>query len=261
MSCGGWSRRILKARAQPNNPQNETVSGSGQEPGTPNEFTIDHTPTPPADLRPDSAAVPSPSRPIFEGSGTLIGPYKLLQLIGEGGMGAVYMAEQERPVRRRVALKIIKPGMDSAQVIARFEAERQALAMMDHQSIARVLDAGTTDSGRPYFVMELVHGVPITQYCDDAQLDLSERLELFVPVCNAIQHAHQKGIIHRDIKPSNVLVTLYDGKPVPKVIDFGIAKATDKQLTERTMFTEYGSIVGTLEYMSPEQAVDGRAGG
>jgi len=144
--------------------------------------------------------------------------------------------------------------MDSAQVIARFEAERQALAMMDHQCIARVLDAGATDTGRPYFVMELVHGVPITQYCDEAELTPTERLELFILVCQAIQHAHQKGIIHRDIKPSNVLVTLYDGKPVPKVIDFGIAKATDQRLTERTMFTEFGSIVGTLEYMSPEQA-------
>ncbi len=157
-------------------------------------------------------------------------------------------------MRRRVALKIIKPGMDSKQVIARFEAERQALALMDHQNIARVLDAGTTETGRPYFVMELVHGVPITKYCDDAQLTPRERLDLFVPVCRAIQHAHQKGIIHRDIKPSNVLVTLYDGKPVPKVIDFGVAKATDQRLTERTMFTQYGSIVGTLEYMSPEQA-------
>ena len=139
-------------------------------------------------------------------------------------------------------------------MIARFEAERQALALMDHQNIARVLDAGTTETGRPYFVMELVHGVPITKYCDDAQLNPRERLELFVPVCQAIQHAHQKGIIHRDIKPSNVLVTLYDGKPVAKVIDFGVAKATDQRLTERTMFTQYGSIVGTLEYMSPEQA-------
>ena len=169
-------------------------------------------------------------------------------------MGVVYMAEQDKPVRRKVALKIIKPGMDSSQVIARFEAERQALAMMDHQNIARVLDAGTTDSGRPYFVMELVHGVPITKYCDDTHLTPRERLELFVPVCQAIQHAHQKGIIHRDIKPSNVLVTLYDGKPVPKVIDFGVAKAIDQRLTERTMFTQYGSVVGTLEYMSPEQA-------
>ena len=169
-------------------------------------------------------------------------------------MGAVYMAEQEQPVRRRVALKIIKPGMDSEQVIARFEAERQALALMDHQNIARVLDAGTTDTGRPYFVMELVHGVSITEYCDRDQLTTSERLELFIPVCQAIQHAHQNGIIHRDIKPSNVLVTLYDGKPVAKVIDFGVAKAIEQRLTERTMFTHYGSIVGTLEYMSPEQA-------
>jgi WD40 repeat protein/serine/threonine protein kinase len=192
--------------------------------------------------------------PIVEGPGTRIGPYKLLQLIGEGGMGAVYMAEQEQPVRRRVALKIILPGMDSAQVIARFEAERQALALMDHINIARVLDAGTTETGRPYFVMELVHGVPITDYCDENHLTPRERLELFVPVCQAIQHAHQKGIIHRDIKPSNVLVTLYDGKPVPKVIDFGVAKAIEQRLTERTMFTQYGTIVGTFEYMSPEQA-------
>jgi WD40 repeat protein/serine/threonine protein kinase len=182
------------------------------------------------------------------------GPYKLLQLIGEGGMGAVYMAEQLEPVRRRVALKIIKPGMDSRQVIARFEAERQALAMMDHQNIARVLDAGTTASDRPYFVMELVHGVPITQYCDDTHLTPRQRLELFVPVCQAIQHAHQKGIIHRDIKPSNVLVTMYDDKPVAKVIDFGVAKAIEQRLTERTMFTQFGAMVGTFEYMSPEQA-------
>jgi serine/threonine protein kinase/WD40 repeat protein len=189
-----------------------------------------------------------------EGPGTRIGPYKLLQQIGEGGMGVVYMAEQEQPVRRRVALKVIKPGMDSAQVIARFQAERQALAMMDHQNIARVFDAGTTDAGRPYFVMELVHGVPITKYCDDAKLTPRERLDLFVPVCRAIQHAHQKGILHRDIKPSNVLVCLYDGKPVAKVIDFGVAKAMEQSLTERTMFTQFGQVIGTLEYMSPEQA-------
>ncbi len=194
------------------------------------------------------------SRPPGEGPGSRIGPYKLLQEIGEGGMGVVYMAEQEHPVRRRVALKIIKPGMDSGQVIARFEAERQALAMMDHLNIARVLDAGTTEGGRPYFVMELVHGVPITRYCDENRLTPRERLELFVPVCQALQHAHQKGIIHRDIKPSNVLVTMYDGKPVAKVIDFGVAKATEQRLTERTMFTNYGTIVGTLEYMPPEQA-------
>jgi serine/threonine protein kinase/WD40 repeat protein len=204
-----------------------------------------------AAIRPPAALAPPK---LIEGPGIQIGPYKLLQQIGEGGMGVVYMAEQETPVRRRVALKIIKPGMDSEQVIARFEAERQALAMMDHQNIARVLDAGTSDSGRPFFVMELVHGVPISKYCDDAQLTPRERLELFIPVCQAIQHAHQKGIIHRDIKPSNVLVTMYDGKPVAKVIDFGIAKAIDQRLTERTMFTQFGSLVGTLEYMSPEQA-------
>ncbi len=166
----------------------------------------------------------------------------------------MFMAEQTQPVRRKVALKVVKPGMDSRQIIARFEAERQALAMMDHVNIARVLDAGATESGRPYFVMELVHGVPITKYCDDNHLTPRERLELFVPVCQAIQHAHQKGIIHRDIKPSNVMITLYDGQPVPKVIDFGVAKATEQRLTERTMFTQYGAMVGTLEYMSPEQA-------
>ncbi len=191
---------------------------------------------------------------LSEGPGTRIGPYKLLQQIGEGGMGVVYMAEQERPVRRKVALKVIKPGMDSRQVIARFEAERQALALMDHVNIARVLDAGTTPEGRPYFVMELVHGVPITQYCDENHLTPRQRLELFIPVCQAIQHAHQKGVIHRDVKPSNVLVTFYDGRPAPKVIDFGVAKATEQKLTERTLFTQYGTLVGTLEYMSPEQA-------
>src|SRR5258707_12845813 len=191
---------------------------------------------------------------IAEKPGTVIGPYKLLQQIGEGGMGTVFMAEQTKPVQRKVAIKVIKAGMDSRQVIARFEAERQALAIMDHVNIARVLDAGATESGRPYFVMELVHGVPITNYCDDNHFSPRERLELFVPVCQAIQHAHQKGIIHRDIKPSNVMVTLYDGKPVPKVIDFGVAKATEQRLTERTLFTQYGTIVGTLEYMAPEQA-------
>jgi serine/threonine protein kinase len=198
---------------------------------------------------------------LTEGPGTRVGPYKLLQQIGEGGMGIVYMAEQQEPVRRKVALKIIKPGMDSAQVIARFEAERQALALMDHQNIARVLDAGAipgepgcVSAGRPYFVMELVHGVPITRYCDDNRLTPQERLELFIPVCQAIQHAHQKGIIHRDIKPSNVMMCLYDGQPVPKVIDFGVAKAIEQRLTERTLFAQYGTIVGTWEYMAPEQA-------
>jgi WD40 repeat protein/serine/threonine protein kinase len=191
---------------------------------------------------------------ISEGPGQRIGHYKLLQAIGEGGMGIVFMAEQEAPVRRKVALKIIKPGMDSRQVIARFEAERQALAMMDHQNIARVLDADMTETGQPYFVMELVHGVPITEFCDNNHLTPRERLELFVPVCRAIHHAHQKGIIHRDIKPSNILVTLYDDKPVPKVIDFGVAKAVEQKLTERTLFTQFGGMVGTFEYMSPEQA-------
>jgi serine/threonine protein kinase/Flp pilus assembly protein TadD len=191
---------------------------------------------------------------VSERPSTVIGPYKLLQRIGEGGMGVVWMAEQEQPVRRKIALKIIKPGLDSHQVSARFAAERQALALMDHHNIAKVLDAGTTESGRPFFVMELIHGVPITKYCDDNQLTPRERLELFVPVCQAIQHAHQKGIIHRDIKPSNVLVTLYDGKAVPKVIDFGVAKAIEQRLTEQTLFTQYGTIIGTFEYMSPEQA-------
>ncbi|MCO6045111.1 tetratricopeptide repeat protein [Aeoliella sp. ICT_H6.2] len=192
--------------------------------------------------------------PISERPGDTIGPYKLLQQIGEGGMGAVYMAEQTEPIERRVALKIIKPGMDTRQVIARFEAERQALAMMDHPNIARVLDAGVTDTGRPYFVMELVKGMPITEYCDLHHLTPRERLELFVPVCQAIQHAHQKGIIHRDIKPSNVLVAHYDDQPIPKIIDFGVAKAIDHRLTEKTLFTEFGQVLGTIEYMSPEQA-------
>ncbi len=189
-----------------------------------------------------------------EGVGSRIGPYKLLQEIGQGGMGVVFMAEQQEPVRRLVAVKVIKAGMDSAQVIARFEAERQALALMDHPNIAKVLDANKTPSGRPYFVMELVKGIPFTRYCDEQRLSPKQRLELFVPVCQAIQHAHQKGIIHRDIKPSNVLIAAYDGKPVPKVIDFGVAKATGGKLTERTLVTGFGSLVGTLEYMSPEQA-------
>ena len=239
------------------------------------------------------AAVPSPlvgegqgqgvgatvDDPITERPGTVIGPYKLLQQIGEGGMGTVFMAEQTHPVQRKVALKIIKPGMDTRQVIARFEAERQALALMDHPNIAKVLDAGSTGeaeprpsgsgdtpsaqaqplpygrgSGRPYFVMELVKGIPITKYCDEHRLTPRQRLELFVPVCQAVQHAHQKGIIHRDLKPSNVMVCLYDGKPVPKVIDFGVAKAAGPKLTEATLFTEFGQVVGTFEYMSPEQA-------
>jgi len=191
---------------------------------------------------------------IAEQPGTVIGPYKLLEQIGEGGFGIVYMADQQAPVRRRVALKIIKPGMDTRQVLARFKAELQALSLMDHPNIARVLDAGATDSGRPYFVMELIRGVPITDYCDRNNLPVHERLDLFVQVCHAVQHAHQKGVIHRDIKPSNVLITLNDGRPVPKVIDFGVAKALNQQLTQETLFTRFAEMIGTPLYMSPEQA-------
>jgi non-specific serine/threonine protein kinase/serine/threonine-protein kinase len=246
----------------------------------------------PLDVPPPALAV-TPGSQSSEEPGTMIGPYKLLEQIGEGGMGTVFMAAQSHPVQRKVALKIIKPGMDSRQVIGRFEAERQALALMDHPNIAKVLDAGAieaappppspingegeksalqrekgedhadlatrhsplaTASGRPYFVMELVKGVPITKYCDEHHLTPKQRLELFLPVCQAVQHAHQKGIIHRDLKPSNVLVAEYDDKPVPKIIDFGVAKATGPKLTERTMHTDFGQVIGTLEYMSPEQA-------
>ncbi len=195
-----------------------------------------------------------PDQPPSEGPGTVIGRYKLLQHIGDGGFGSVYMAEQTEPVVRDVALKIIKLGMDTKQVVARFEAERQALAMMEHPNIAKVLDGGATETGRPYFVMELVRGISITEYCDQNKLKTRERLELFIEVCQAIQHAHQKGVIHRDLKPSNVLVTLHDGRPVPKVIDFGIAKAMHGRLTEKTLFTEFRQFIGTPAYMSPEQA-------
>jgi serine/threonine protein kinase len=214
-----------------------------------------------AHAEPDDLLDPQQSRnvtadyaPITERPGTRIGPYRLMEQIGEGGFGLVFVAEQQEPVRRKVALKVIRPGMDTKQVIARFEAERQALALMDHPNIARVLDAGATESGRPYFVMELVRGIPITEYCDRNQHTPRERLELFVTVCNAIQHAHQKGIIHRDVKPSNVLVTSHDGKPVAKVIDFGVAKATHQHLTERTIYTQFAQMIGTPLYMSPEQA-------
>jgi eukaryotic-like serine/threonine-protein kinase len=195
------------------------------------------------------------SLPLTEKPGDKIGHYKLLEQIGEGGCGVVYLAEQTDPIRRRVAFKVIKLGMDTKQVIARFEAERQALALMDHPNIAKVLDAGATETGRPFFVMELVKGVRITDYCDRNNLSTAERLGLFIQVCHAIQHAHQKGIIHRDIKPSNVLVTLHDGVPVPKVIDFGIAKATtDQRLTDKTVYTAVEQFIGTPAYMSPEQA-------
>ncbi len=196
----------------------------------------------------------APEQLIGEGPGTVIGRYKLLQEIGQGGFGVVFMAEQLEPVQRKVALKIIKAGMDTREVIARFEAERQALALMDHPNIARVLDAGATESGRPYFVMELVKGIRITDYCDQNDLPTEDRLKLFMQVCHAVQHAHQKGIIHRDLKPSNVMVTLHDGEAVPKVIDFGIAKATGQRLTDKTLFTRYEQMIGTPAYMSPEQA-------
>ena len=192
-------------------------------------------------------------RPIAERPGTVIGPYKLMEQIGEGGFGLVFVAEQQHPIRRKVALKIIKPGMDTRDVIARFEAERQALALMDHANIARVFDAGTTDSGRPYFVMELVKGFPIVDYCDSRQLTTRDRLELFLSVCQAVQHAHSKGIIHRDLKPSNILVAPHDGVPVVKVIDFGVAKAIGQQLTDKTIYTRFAQMIGTPLYMSPEQ--------
>jgi serine/threonine protein kinase len=189
-----------------------------------------------------------------EGPGAQIGPYKLVSILGEGGYGIVYLADQHEPVRRRVALKVIKPGMDSRQVIARFEAERQALALLDHPNVAHVHEAGTTAGGRPYFAMEYVKGVSIVEHCDRHRLSINDRLELFLQVCDAVQHAHQKGIIHRDLKPSNILVSFENERAVPKVIDFGIAKAISQPLTDRTLYTERGQLVGTLEYMSPEQA-------
>jgi serine/threonine protein kinase/tetratricopeptide (TPR) repeat protein len=196
----------------------------------------------------------TPDEPVSEHPGTVIGPYKLLEQIGEGGFGVVFMAEQQQPIRRKVALKIVKPGMDTRQVVTRFEAERQALALMDHPNIAHILDGGQTASGRPYFVMELVRGIPITEFCDQRRLSVRQRLELFQSVCQAVQHAHHKGIIHRDLKPSNILVTLHDDKAVVKVIDFGIAKAVGQQLTDKTLFTNFAQMIGTPLYMSPEQA-------
>ncbi|MBL8861166.1 MAG: serine/threonine protein kinase [Planctomycetes bacterium] len=229
--------------------------------GTPQGATLPRSPV----FVPTAASLPRESRPpphmsespiegLREGPGTRIGPYRILEQIGEGGFGVVFLAEQREPVVRQVALKIIKAGMDTRQFVARFEAERQALALMDHPHIARVIDGGATETGRPYFVMELVKGAPIAEYCDEHNLTIAERLELFGQVCDAVQHAHQKGIIHRDLKPSNLLVTEQDGKPVVKVIDFGIAKATSARLTDKTIFTEQQQVVGTLQYMSPEQA-------
>src|SRR5581483_7362836 len=189
--------------------------------------------------------------------GMVIGPYSLTQAIGEGGMGEVWLAEQKQPVRRRVAIKLVKAGMDTREIIARFDSERQALALMDHPSIAKVFDAGATPQGRPYFVMEYVAGLPITEYCDRHKLTVRERLELFIRVCEGVQHAHQKAIIHRDLKPSNILITELDGKAAPRIIDFGVAKATSQRLSMETMLTRLGSMIGTPGYMSPEQADSG----
>ena len=208
----------------------------------------------------DTATTVTRQGRIGPSEGILIGPYRTLERLGEGGMGEVWLAEQTHPVQRRVALKVIKSGLDSAQVVARFEAERQALALMDHPAIARVFDAGSTSQGRPYFAMEYVRGKSITTYCDRERLSIAERLELFIQVCDGVQHAHQKGIIHRDLKPSNILVTRQDDRPVPKIIDFGVAKATSQRLTEHTLYTSLGGFVGTPEYMSPEQADPGAAG-
>ena len=203
----------------------------------------------------DAGSRPTENVPaVTEQPGMVVGHYKLLEQIGEGGFGVVFLAEQKAPIQRKVAVKIIKPGMDSKEVIARFEAERQALALMDHPCIAKILEAGTTESGRPYFVMELVRGVPVTEYCDEKHLTPQECLEIFIPICQAVQHAHQKGIIHRDLKPSNILVAEYDGLATPKIIDFGVAKALHQELTAKTVFTHVGQIIGTPEYMSPEQA-------
>ena len=223
-------------------------AGNFLAPSHMNETVIKDAEEPDVDDFPKTTASASP-RP-----GTSIGPYRLLEQIGEGGMGSVWVASQSQPIKRKVAIKLIRAGMDSRQVLARFEAERQALAMMDHPNIARVLDGGMTEQERPYFAMEYVKGVPLTEYCDHARLSVRERLELFVPICQAVQHAHQKGIIHRDLKPSNILVCLYDGKPVAKVIDFGLAKAMHQSLTEHSLYTAHGMMVGTPLYMSPEQA-------
>src|SRR6266581_2399965 len=234
--CG--SDRVLRQRL-------ETLLAAHDQPG---ELLATPTPGLKATIKLDLDVAPD------EAVGQTLGRYKLLERVGEGGCGVVYVAEQTEPVRRRVALKVIKLGMDTKQVVARFEAERQALAMMDHPNIAKVLDAGSTETGRPYFVMELVRAIRITDYCDQNNLSTNERLDLFIKVCQAIQHAHQKGIIHRDIKPSNILVTLHDGVPVPKVIDFGIAKATEGRLTDNTVYTQLHQFIGTPAYMSPVQA-------
>ncbi len=211
-----------------------------------------HTPKPDLDPSPVSITADYDTTPLP--NVLIAGRYTLQHKIGEGGMGEVWVAKQSEPVKRKVALKLIKTGMDSRAVLQRFEQERQALAMMDHPNIAKVLDAGLTPTGQPFFVMELVNGLPLSKFCDQTKLTLKERLELFVPICQAVQHAHQKGIVHRDLKPANILITMIDARPVPKVIDFGVAKATAGKLTDESMSTQFGSVIGTLEYMSPEQA-------
>jgi eukaryotic-like serine/threonine-protein kinase len=216
------------------------------------DATLDRTPGP--DEASSSATRTADYRPVFDVGAVIAGRYTLQQKIGEGGMGEVWVAKQTEPVKRRVALKLIKTGMDSKAVLQRFEQERQALAMMGHPNIAKVLDGGLTPTGQPFFVMELVNGLALTKFCDEARLTPRERLELFVPICQAVQHAHQKGIVHRDLKPANILVTIIDGTPIPKVIDFGVAKATGGKLTDESMSTQFGAIIGTFEYMSPEQA-------
>src|SRR3989475_1025946 len=246
--CEVWGARLPPNA--PAEPCPACLVRSALDPPQGHQPKQDASPTQPGEGEPTTKLI----APIEQGPGTMIGRYKLLEKVGEGGFGTVYVAEQREPVKRRVALKIIKLGMDTKQVIARFEAERQALALMDHPNIAKVLEAGATDTGRPYFVMELVRGIKITDYCDQNNLSTRQRLDLFIEVCQAIQHAHQKGIIHRDIKPSNILVTLHDGVPVPKVIDFGIAKATQGELTDKTVYTQLQEFIGTPAYMSPEQA-------
>ncbi len=256
-ACGGNASLRSKVEALMASQADVERFFHDSHPGPPaNDWSVDR----PAGDGPAEILVSATSdAPAGEKLGAWIGRYQLLQVIGEGGYGTVCLAEQDLPVRRRVALKIVKLGMDTKSVIARFEAERQALAMMDHPNIAHVFDAGMTVTGRPYFVMELVRGTKITTYCDQHQLDLNQRLQLFFQVCHAVQHAHQKGIIHRDIKPSNILVTLHDGQPIPMVIDFGIAKAMQGRLTDQTIFTPYEQFIGTPAYMSPEQAEASRA--
>jgi serine/threonine protein kinase len=210
--------------------------------------------TPGPDESPAHFAATTDYRPLTGLGAVIAGRYTLHEKIGEGGMGEVWVAKQTEPVKRKVALKLIKMGMDSRAVLMRFEQERQALAMMDHPNIAKVLDGGLTPTGQPFFVMELVNGIALTKFCDGAKLTPTDRLKLFVPICQAVQHAHQKGIVHRDLKPANIMVTVIDGEPIPKVIDFGVAKATGGKLTDESLSTQFGAVVGTLEYMSPEQA-------